>query len=117
MLLAARKTVGPDRLRGCLALAASPDLEHWDVRGPFWDPGEYYTHECPDLFQMGEWWYLVYSTFSERSVTHYRLARSPRGPWIAPANDTFDGRAYYAAKTAGGAAERFVFGWLPTRAG
>ncbi len=117
MLLAARKTNGPSRNRGCTALAASPDLKIWEVREPFWRPDEYYTHECPDLFRIGDWWYLVYSTFSERCVTHYRMSRSLSGLWLAPANDTFDGRAYYAAKTAGDGQRRFVFGWLPTRGG
>lgn len=117
MLLAARKTSGPGRNRGCIALAASPDLQDWEVRKPFWAPDEYYTHECPDLFRIGDWWYLVYSTFSERCVTHYRMSQSLSGPWLAPANDTFDGRAYYAAKTAGDDKRRFIFGWLPTRSG
>jgi beta-fructofuranosidase len=117
MLLAARKRVGPSRNRGCIALAVSPDLRQWTVREPFWAPDLYFTHECPDLFRIGEWWYLVYSTFSERHVTHYRMTRSLEGPWLCPANDTFDGRAYYAAKTAGDGQQRFVFGWLPTREG
>lgn len=117
MLLAARNMAGPSRNRGCVALSASADLCHWEVREPFWAPDEYFTHECPDLFRIGDWWYLVYSTFSERCVTHYRMSRSLAGPWLAPANDTFDGRAYYAAKTAGDGQRRFVFGWLPTRDG
>ena len=118
MLLAARrKSVVPSRNRGCIALAASPDLEDWQVRPPFWAPDEYFTHECPDLFRFGDWWYLVYSTFSDRCVTHYRAARNLKGPWLCPANDTFDGRAFYAAKTATDGNKRFVFGWLPTRAG
>lgn len=116
MLLAARKTTGPDRNRGCVALATSPDLFRWTVREPFWAPDEYFTHECPDLFRIGNWWHLVYSTFTERTVTHYRMSRSLAGPWLAPANDTFDSRASYAAKTAGNDRHRFVFGWLPTRA-
>ena len=118
MLLAARKSTGPSRNRGLTALATSPDLHNWTVREPLWAPDEYFTHECPDLFRIGEWWYLVYSTFTERHVTHYRMARDLGGPWLAPANDTFDGRAYYAAKTAGPdepGAPRFIFGWLPTR--
>ncbi|MFH1084730.1 MAG: glycoside hydrolase, partial [Chloroflexota bacterium] len=117
MLLAARKQQGPSRHRGLVALATSPDLRAWTVEEPFWAPDLYYTHECPDLFRWGDWWYLVYSTFSERCVTHYRISRSPRGPWLAPANDTFDARAYYAAKTAGDGARRYAFGWLPTRQG
>jgi len=115
MLLAARKRSGPSRNRGVIARATSPDLQTWETRAPFWAPDEYYTHECPDLFRMGDWWYLVYSTFSERFVTHYRMSRGLAGPWLAPANDTFDGRAYYAAKTAGFARRRFIFGWLPSR--
>lgn len=117
MLLAARKTSGPSRHRGCLALAASPDLKTWEVRDPFWAPDEWFTHECPDLFRIGDWWYLVYSTFTDRSVTHYRMARDLAGPWLCPPNNTFDGRAFYAAKTAGDDNERYVFGWLPTREG
>ena len=117
MLLAARLKDGPDSRRGCLALCASRDLVEWEVREPFWSPGLYYTHECPDLFRMGDWWYLVYSTFSDRHVTHYRMSRSLSGPWTAPDNDTFDGRTFYAAKTASDGNRRFAFGWNPTREG
>ena len=102
MLTAARLKTGPSRRRGCTALSTSRDLVHWTVRDPFWAPGLYFTHECPDLFKMGDWWYLVFSEFSERMHTRYRMARSLKGPWLTPANDTFDGRAYYAAKTASG---------------
>ena len=117
MLLAARGDQGPARRRGCTALCASPDLMSWEVRSPLWSPGLYYTHECPDLFKMGNWWYLIFSEFSEATVTRYRMARTSRGPWLTPANDTFDGRAFYAAKTASDGQRRFLFGWNPTRAG
>jgi len=122
MLLAARLKTGPSRRRGCTALCTSKDLKTWTVRDSFWTPGLYFTHECPDLFQMGEWWYLVFSEFSERCVTRYRMSRSPAGPWLTPPDDTFDGRAYYAAKTASDGTpsdgtRRFVFGWNPTRIG
>ena len=115
MLLAARLRTGPSRRRGCTALCASRDLKNWEVREPFWTPGLYFTHECPDLFRIGDWWYLVYSTFTERTMTHYRMSRSLKGPWLALENDTFDNRAFYAAKTASDGERRFVFGWNPTR--
>ena len=117
MLLAARTTTGPDRHRGCVALAASADMVEWEVREPFWAPDLYYTHECPDLFRIGDWWYLLYSTFSESTVTHYRMSRSLDGPWLAPADDVLDARAFYAAKTAGDGRDRYLFGWLATREG
>lgn len=115
MLLAARLDRGASRRRGCVALCASTDLKTWEVRDPFWQPGLYITHECPDLFQMGDWWYFVWSEFSERHVTRYRMSRSLNGPWTAPENDTFDGRAYYAAKSASDGQRRYMFGWNPTR--
>ena len=87
------------------------------MKPPFWAPGLYYTHECPDLFRWADYWVLVYSTFSERNLTHYRISKSLAGPWLAPENDSFDGRAFYAAKTAGDDERRFVFGWNPTREG
>lgn len=117
MLLAARLKTGPSRRRGCTALCASKDLTMWQVREPLYAPGLYYTHECPDLFRMGDWWYLLFSEFSERCVTRYRMARSLSGSWLTPDDDQFDGRAFYAAKTASDGQRRFLFGWNPTRAG
>ena len=118
MLLAARRrNAGPERRQGLVALMTSDDLNRWELRDPLWAPDEYFTHECPDMFPVGPWWYLVYSTFSDRFATHFRMAPGPRGPWLAPDNDAFDGRAYYAAKTAGDGMRRFVFGWLPDRVG
>ena len=117
MLLAAREKTGPVNRRGCIALATSPDLEHWTVKPPFWSPRLYFTHECPDLFRWDDQWVLVYSTFTERHITHYRMSKSLSGPWLAPADDAFDTRAFYAAKTAGDGQRRFVFGWNPTREG
>ena len=47
--------------KGSLAEFTSPDLRTWQHAGVFmtmmWDR----FYECPDLFRMGDWWYLVYS--------------------------------------------------------
>lgn len=117
MLVAAKRK--SDRLKegGCLYGMKSYDLEHWEADGEFYAPETYMTHECPDCFKMGEWWYLIFSTFSEKYTTHYRMSRSLKGPWMIPQNDTFDGRAFYAAKTAKGKEKRYLFGWIPTKLG
>jgi len=116
MLLAARlKDGSPSRRRGCTALCVSIDLRSWEVKEPFYSPNLYYTHECPDLFRMGNWWYLIFSEFSDLVRTRYRMARSLDGPWLTPDDDTFDGRAFYAAKTASDGRRRYLFGWNPTR--
>ncbi|GAA1005156.1 beta-fructofuranosidase [Acrocarpospora pleiomorpha] len=117
MLLAARTVEGPSRRRGVTARCVSDDLANWTIIEPLWAPSRYITHECPDLFRIGEWWYLVYSEFSERYTTRYRMSRDPGGPWLVPEYDTLDGRALYAAKTASDGTRRYAFGWIPTRDG
>jgi beta-fructofuranosidase len=115
MLLAARYKKGIPRRRGLTALCASKDLVKWVVKEPFFAPDLYFTHECPDLFKMGDWWYLVFSEFTDQTRTRYRMSRSLQGPWIAPERDSFDGHAFYAAKTASDGRQRYIFGWNPTR--
>ena len=118
MLLAARlKDVGPSRRRGCTALCTSKDLKTWQVKPPFYAPNLYFTHECPDLFRIGDWWYLVFSEFSEKLITRYRMSRSLAGPWLTPPVDTFDDSYFYAAKTASDGKARYLFGWNATREG
>lgn len=113
MLLAGRaKTDGPFNGKGVTLKLHSDDLLHWQLcKEPFYAPGAFYTHECPDLFQMGNWWYLVFSEFSDKVVTTYRMSKSPDGPWITPKNNTFDCYTYYAAKTASDGEHRYLFGW------
>lgn len=117
MLCAARFKEGLSRRKGLTALCASKDLVKWEVKEPFYAPNLYYTHECPDLFKMGDWWYLLFSEFTSLVRTRYRMSRSLKGPWLTPRNDTFDGHAFYAAKTASDGNRRFLFGWNPTRTG
>jgi beta-fructofuranosidase len=117
MIVAARLKSGPSRRRGCSGLCASKDLRKWEVRDPFWSPGLYFTHECPDLFKMGDWWYLLFSEFTDLVRTRYRMSRSLNGPWLTPKYDYFDAKAFYAAKTASDGQRRFLFGWDPTRTG
>ncbi len=115
MLLAARFKKGIPRRRGLTALCTSKDLIKWQVKDPFYAPDLYFTHECPDLFKMGDWWYLLFSEFTDLVRTRYRMSRSLKDPWIIPKRDDFDGHAFYAAKTASDGKKRFIFGWNPTR--
>lgn len=117
MLLAARLRGASEKNGGCVGLCRSYDLLHWEAKDPFYNPESYMTHECPDLFKLGNKWYLVYSTFSEKFVTHYRMSDKLSGPWTSPIEDTFDGRAFYAAKTAQVGDKRMAFAWVPTKRG
>lgn len=117
MLITARHDTGPSRRRGVIAQCTSRDLSAWEPAEPFWNPGRYLAHECPEVFQWGDWWYLVYSEFSDAFTTRYRMSRSLHGPWLVPEHDTIDGRAYYAAKSAARGDRRFFFGWIASREG
>jgi len=117
MILAARVNHGPLFRRGCTGLLTSDDLTHWTVEKPFYAPARYHGHECPDWFQMGDWYYLVFSEYTTHTTTRYVMSRSPDGPWIAPADNQFDNRAFYAAKSASDGSRRFLFGWNPTKLG
>lgn len=115
MLLAAMAK-GPSNRKGCVALLTSPDLSKWSYREPLYAPNIHVgAHECPEMFRIGDWWYLVYSNYTDRFGTFYRMSRSANGPWITPKVDTFDGRAYYAAKSVSDGQKRYLFGWNPTK--
>ena len=117
MLLATRRRDDPYRRSGLVARLESDDLVTWRDAEPLWEPHRFITQECPDVFQWGEWWYLVYSEFSDAFCTRYRIATSPDGPWLAPTDDTVDGRAFYAAKTVALGDDRFFVGWIATKDG
>lgn len=115
MLLAARENITTER-NGCVALCVSDDLSNWEYQKPLYSPRiNQSANECPDFFKMGDWYYLVYSNYTDGFRTYYRMSRTPRGPWIRPVNDTFDGRAFYAAKTGFDGKDRYIFGWNPTK--
>lgn len=115
MLLAARENAPTER-NGCVALCVSEDLSRWEYRKPLYAPRKNQAaNECPDLFRIGDWYYLVYSNYTDGFCTYYRMARSLDGPWLTPAVDTFDGRAFYAAKTGFDGENHYVYGWNPTR--
>ena len=78
--------VGEDKrlMTGRLVKFTSKDLTNWEFQGDWWNPGLYTMFEMPDLFKMGDWWYLVFSEYSDGNKTRYRMSKSINGPWITP---------------------------------
>lgn len=113
MLIAGRvKNQNPADAKGVTLVAYSSDLDKWELqKEPFYAPNAYFTHECPDLFKMGDWWYLAFSEFTDKTLTTYRMGRSINGPWATPKVNSFDGHAFYAAKSAYDGKRRIMFGW------
>ena len=113
LLIAARE----EKLGGVVAKYTSPDLKSWTFEGPIYAPQAQYMLECPDLFCMGDTWYLTYSW---DCVTYYAIGESMDGPFVAPEDNILDGQGlmegngfvFYAAKTAQWNGNTYLCGWL-----
>lgn len=112
--------------KGVLAEYTSTDMNTWEHAGIFmpmhWDR----FYECPDVFKMGDWWYLIYSDIhkASRKVQYFKARtleelKKTTGPLVFPDNKegVLDSRAFYAGKTASDGTNRYVWGWCPTRSG
>jgi beta-fructofuranosidase len=116
----------------CFAEFKSTDLKTWEHVGHFkmiWDR----MLECPDIFKMGNYWYLVYSESVRTSWSRkvkYLMATSyedlkdafnsgPKWPADGPLwrEGALDTRAFYAGKTASNGTDRYIWGWSPYRSG
>jgi len=114
--------------KGVLAEFTSADLKAWTHAGVFmtmmWDR----FYECPDLFKMGDWWYLVYSEkhsairkvqyFKGRTLDELKACtKDDAGLWPDSHEGFLDSRGLYAGKTATDGTNRYLWGWCPTRTG
>lgn len=116
MLLSAIKNGIP-----VIALYSTTNLasDNWVLKSPFYtaDNAAYGIMECPDLFKLGDKWYLLFSENGVNRTTHYRMATSLNGPWLKPNVDVLDGAHFYAAKSASDGTNRYLFGWAYRKAG
>lgn len=115
MLLAARVNDGHSQ-NGCVGVCVSKDLKKWEYRQPEYYPRRFNgACECPDIFTMGDWEYLVFSAYTNLFGNYYVKRKVGTTQWQLPRNHRLDSRGFYAAKTAGYENERYLFGWLPTK--
>ncbi|WP_167859245.1 hypothetical protein [Paenibacillus cymbidii] len=114
-IMTSRKGGGNSGPHGGISYASSADLRHWTPRGDLFFPGGMGDPECPELFRMGDSWYLLYSAYDHRvGRPSYRVSAQPTGPWTACEPDCLDGSDLAAAQTvAAGGDRRLLFGWIP----
>jgi len=116
MLITAAAKDGACLRSGCTAVYVSDDVRTWAYFKTIYAPDIFPTHECQDAFQIGDNWYLVFSTYSRWWETRYRMAKQFDGPWETPVgDDMFDGREFYAAKSVSNGKERYLVGWQSIR--
>lgn len=102
--------------RAVIAQYSSTDLLNWTLETPFYDDPSTFMLECPDVFTMGNYQYLIYSNIDDydRRV-HYRYRQTGTSEWITPERSPLDGSYFYAGKTASDGTDRYLFAWCPTR--
>lgn len=118
--------------KGTLARYTSSDLTSWVMIDPLvaatgnsLGKNEIETDaellECPDIFKIGDKWYLTFSRINrdEHRKTFYRIADSPEGPWkisrdASGHHETFDGLYLYAGKTTSDGTSHYISGWSST---
>ena len=106
----------------------STDLKNWTHVGSFKMIWNDRMCECPDVFKMGNYWYMVFSEAPawSRQVKYVRAdswenLKNQFDPpkWIGDDENRskLDSRAFYAGKTASNGTDRFIWGWCPFRSG
>lgn len=107
MLVGARD----NSLGGVIVRYTSTDLKTWEFCGNLFTPVKQFMLECPDLFSIGDKWYLTYSW---DNVTYYAVGDSMYGPFEEPRDNILDGNGFifYAAKCAVLNGTPYLCGWL-----
>lgn len=109
--------VGEDKrlMTGRLVKFTSKDLTNWEFQGDWWNPGLYTMFEMPDLFKMGDWWYLVFSEYSDGNKTRYACPSPSTVLGLPPLTTPSTAARTTPARTAFDGERRVLFGWVPTR--
>ncbi|MCR5270650.1 MAG: DUF4975 domain-containing protein [Prevotella sp.] len=106
----------------------SADMKNWEHVGQFnmvWER----MCECPDVFKMGDWWYLVFSEgqavnwsrkmkyVKAKSWEELKACLNDPKVWPDYKEGVLDSRGFYAGKTASNGTDRYIWGWCPYRSG
>ncbi len=106
-LITARTIEGPPDGRGVIGHARSSDLVRWETLPPLTKAGHFYALEVPQLVELGNRYYLLFSAWAEAHSaarrketrlepvggTHYLLADDPLGPFRFSTHDFLVGDA------------------------
>ena len=94
----ARAALGPRFRKGCAALMVSDDLIHWEAKAPLFMPGLFDEVECPQLYRIGEYFYL-FGSIIEEQTQRYWISKNIDGPFYTPSNSQlFPVHSHYAGR-------------------
>jgi hypothetical protein len=102
--------------KAAIGLYSSSDLSSWSPENPLYTETSPLNLEVADYFSLAQTPFVVYSDQRDTSRQVKYLSHQSDS-WTKPSYDALDGRAYYAARTAGPENERLLFGWVPHNIG
>lgn len=102
--------------KAAIGLYSSSDLSSWAAENPLYTEASPLNLEVADYFSLNQTPFVVYSDQRDASRQVKYLSNSSSA-WVKPAYDALDGKAYYAARTAGTDNERLLFGWVAHKIG
>lgn len=105
----------PDGVNGAICFASSNDLQNWQPRGDLYYPGNIGDPEVPQMFRIGDKWYLLASIFSNGRVgkASYWVSDQPTGPWTTMLPDSLDSSDFSAVNLGFDGKRWLAFGWIP----
>ncbi len=81
--ITARRNLGPQEGRGCIALARSTDLREWEVRPPLYAPGSFGQMEVPQWIGVNGHHLLLFSLYARFHAPPRRARLSERPEALA----------------------------------
>ncbi|MHC4755303.1 MAG: GH32 C-terminal domain-containing protein [Planctomycetota bacterium] len=111
MLITARRADNREPVAG---VAKSKDLIAWEQYEPllFDPPLRRGVPECPDLFKIGETYYILFSPYPGKDTTFYRYSKKLRGPYLKSDSPAIDTSILYAAKRMWDGRRHVLTGWI-----
>ncbi|MBL8892880.1 MAG: hypothetical protein JNL67_23080 [Planctomycetaceae bacterium] len=104
----------PQDRAGAISYATSSNLQDWTNEGLLLDTGSMGEPECPQMFKIGEYWYLLFSEYHQAvGGPTYLRSRQSRGPWELADADVLDGKDLCAAQVAHDGNSWVLMGWIP----
>ncbi|WP_016957554.1 hypothetical protein [Catenovulum agarivorans] len=97
--------------KAAIGLYTSENLTSWSAQPPLYTETSNLNLEVADYFELDGTPFIVFSDQRDNS-RQVKVLTKQNDAWVLANNSALDGRAYYAARTAGHAEERLLFGWV-----
>jgi len=102
--------------KAAIGLYTSDDLNSWAAAAPLYTETSPLNLEVADYFALAQTPFIVYSDQRDNS-RQVKYLQKTGSAWGKPVYEALDGKAFYAARTAGYDDERLLFGWIAHKQG